>query len=95
VAKTTAADTAAAEEEWLRVTQRNGLLHFGAQPTIDMRPAASGVDIIVRYVTRAGGRLEMRNRLYREVVRLLQEPSEPAAPVSSPELANASADLDI
>jgi len=95
VAKTTAADTTAAEEEWLRVTQRNGLLHFGAQPTVDMRPAASGVDIIVRYVTRAGVRLEMRNRLYKEVVRLLQEPSEPAAPVLTPELANASADQDI
>lgn len=95
VAKTTAADTTAAEEEWLRVTQRNGLLHFGAQPTVDMRPASSGVDIIVRYVTRAGGRLEMRNRLYKEVVRLLQEPSQPASPGLTPELANASADLDI
>jgi len=37
-----------------------------------MRPAAGGgVDIVVRYVTRAGVRLETRNRLFGTVVELM------------------------
>jgi hypothetical protein len=36
-----------------------------------MQPAAGGVDIVVRYVTRAGVRLETRNRLYEMVVELM------------------------
>jgi hypothetical protein len=38
---------------------------------VDMRPAGSGVDIVVRYVTRAGVRLETRNRLFGAVVELM------------------------
>jgi hypothetical protein len=40
-----------------------------------MRPAAAGVDIVVRYVIRAGDRFEMRNRLYQSVINLLQNPA--------------------
>jgi hypothetical protein len=39
-----------------------------------MRPAPSGVDIVVRYVTRAGDRFDMRNRLYQSVIDLLHQP---------------------
>jgi hypothetical protein len=38
-----------------------------------MRPAASGIDIVVRYITRAGDRFDMRNRLYQSVIDLLQK----------------------
>jgi hypothetical protein len=43
---------------------------------VDMRPAASGIDIVVRYVTRAGERFEMRNRLYQTVIGLLHKEEE-------------------
>jgi hypothetical protein len=43
-----------------------------------MRPGASGIDIIVRYVTRASNRLEVRNRLYQSVIALLHKPVAPA-----------------
>jgi hypothetical protein len=39
-----------------------------------MRPAGSGVDILVRYVTRASDRLEVRNRLYERVIDVLHKP---------------------
>ena len=45
---------------------------FSATPSVDMRPAGEGVDIVVRYVTRAGVRLETRNRLFGTVVELMQ-----------------------
>jgi hypothetical protein len=41
-----------------------------------MRPAASGVDIVVRYVIRAGDRFETRNRLYQSVIDLLHKPDD-------------------
>jgi hypothetical protein len=48
-----------------------------------MRPAASGVDIVVRYVIRAGDRFEVRNRLYQSVIDLLHNPQANAAPQPS------------
>jgi hypothetical protein len=43
-----------------------------------MRPAGSGIDIVVRYVIRAGDRFEMRNRLYQSVINLLHKPEAKA-----------------
>jgi hypothetical protein len=47
-----------------------------------MRPAASGIDILVRYVTRAGDRFEMRNKLYQTVIELLHKPEGGQAEVA-------------
>jgi small-conductance mechanosensitive channel len=69
--KATAADAKMAEEELRRVTHEQGLAQFSATPSIDMRPAGAGVDIVVRYVTRAGVRLETRNRLFGTVLKLM------------------------
>ena len=74
VAKETEKDADLAEEEWKRETKQQALGHFSAAPSIDMRPASSGVDIIVRYVTRAGGRFELRNKLYQTVIDLMRKP---------------------
>jgi len=72
--KTTESDAKLAEEEWKRVTHEQGVPRFSAIPSVDMRPAdaGEGVDIVVRYVTRAGVRLETRNRLFEEVVELMR-----------------------
>jgi small-conductance mechanosensitive channel len=74
--KATEADAKMAEEEWKRVTHEEGLPRFSATPSIDMRPAGAGLDIVVRYVTRAGVRLETRNRLFGTVVGLMLEGRE-------------------
>jgi small-conductance mechanosensitive channel len=78
--KATEADAQMAEEEWKRVTKEQGSPQFSAKPSVDMRPAAGGgVDIVVRYVTRAGVRLETRNRLFGTVVELMLGAREVAA----------------
>jgi small-conductance mechanosensitive channel len=74
--KATEADAKMAEEEWKRVTHEVGAPQFSAAPSVDMRPAGAGVDIVVRYVTRAGVRLETRNRLFGAVVELMREERE-------------------
>ncbi len=82
VLKETEKDAALAEQEWQKTTGQNGLSQFKATPSVDMRPAASGVDIVVRYVIRAGDRFETRNRLYQSVIDLLHKPDEA---IQSPE----------
>jgi small-conductance mechanosensitive channel len=75
----TATDAKQAENEWQRSTGTHGLSHFTASPSVDMRPAASGVDVIVRYMTRASERFGMRNRLYQAVLDLLRKNEETVA----------------
>jgi hypothetical protein len=36
-----------------------------------MSPAGAGFDVVVRYITRAGARLDTRNRLFATVVELM------------------------
>ena len=40
------------------------------------RPAGAGVDIIIRYITRAGVRVETRNHLFAMIVVLMQGESK-------------------
>jgi small-conductance mechanosensitive channel len=75
VLKQTERDAKLAEQEWQTATRQNGLSQFKATPSVDMRPAASGVDIVVRYVIRAGDRFDVRNRLYQSVIDLLHKPA--------------------
>jgi small-conductance mechanosensitive channel len=79
VLKETEKDATLAEHEWQRVTKQSNLSQFSAAPAVDMRPAANGIDIVVRYVTRASGRFEMRNRLYQSVINLMR--GQPTAPM--------------
>jgi small-conductance mechanosensitive channel len=74
VVKETEQEARLAEEEWTRVTRKNDLSRFTADPAVSLRPGVYGIEIVVRYVTRASDRFEMRNRLYRCVIGLLQKP---------------------
>jgi small-conductance mechanosensitive channel len=67
-----------ADEEWKRVTHSSGLNQFTSEPAVDLRPNGVGIDIIVRYVTRASERFEIRTRLYECVINLLYKPVAPA-----------------
>jgi len=81
----TEADAKMAEAEWKRVTHEEGSPQFSAMPSVNLRPAGSGIDILVRYITRAGVRLEKRNHLFETVIDLMQDGSKKAAE-STPEL---------
>ncbi len=80
VEKETAKDTQMAEEEWKKAAKQNVLSHFTAKPSVDMRPSAAGVDVLVRYVTRASDRYEVRNRIYQSVINLMHEGEVSALP---------------
>ncbi|HEV2324087.1 MAG TPA: mechanosensitive ion channel domain-containing protein [Terracidiphilus sp.] len=67
-----------AEKEWKRGARANRLSRLSAAATVNLRPTASGIEIRLRYVTRAPERSEMRGRLYRHVIELLHQKQSPA-----------------
>jgi small-conductance mechanosensitive channel len=73
VLKETENDARQAEEEWKRVSRKQGLTQFTAATAVDMRPSGSGIDLIVRYITRASQRFEVRNHMYQLVIDLLHQ----------------------
>jgi small-conductance mechanosensitive channel len=79
VSEATAENARQAEQEWRRAGRGRGS-GISAQPGVAVRPAAAGVagvEIAVRYVTRASERYALRARLYQTVVGLLAQ--HPAA----------------
>src|SRR5579872_2127998 len=76
-----------AEEEWQRSTQREGMHSVSAAPAINLRPTTSGVEIHVRYITRAQERYITRTKLYQQIVALLHqgeiEPATDSRPVGA------------
>jgi hypothetical protein len=82
--KETEAEAHLAEEEWKRVSQRDGVNHFSAGLSVDLRPGAAGIDMVLHYVTRAAQRFEMRNRLYQRMIELLHKPLGAAGSITLP-----------
>ena len=50
---------------------------FTAVPAMSVRPTSAGIEVTVRYITRATERYEVRSRLYRALVDILQ-PKRPS-----------------
>jgi small-conductance mechanosensitive channel len=88
VLKETEKGAGLAEQEWQKTTHHNGLSQFTAAPSVDLRPAGAGVDLVIRYVIRASDRFEMRNRVYQSIIDLLHKQSDEAtASTANKELA--------
>jgi small-conductance mechanosensitive channel len=89
VQEETEKNASVAEQEWKRGTRDDGLSRFSATPVVNLRPSGSGIDIRVRYVTRASERFEVRNRLYQHVIDLLHKPDRPEQTAPTPAVGNA------
>jgi small-conductance mechanosensitive channel/uncharacterized membrane-anchored protein YhcB (DUF1043 family) len=71
VTEATADSANEAEQEWQMASRGQRGTTLSAKPGIAVRPAVGGVEIAVRYVTRASERYAMRARLYQAAVQLL------------------------
>jgi small-conductance mechanosensitive channel len=69
----TAASAGEAEAEWRRASKGQRDSNVSAEPAVAVRPTGGGVEITVRYVTRASERLAVRARLYQAAVQLLAQ----------------------
>ena len=76
----TKANVTAAEQEWQRSAKRYRAQPVSAAPAVSLRPTSSGIEVHVRYITRAGERHAMKTSLYQALVELLHgRQSDPAA----------------
>jgi len=89
VLEETEQDARLAEQEWKRVPRHSGMSQASASSSVDMRPAGTGVDVLIRYVTRASERLKVRNRLYERVIDVLYNPHVVISPSQPSKLAAA------
>jgi small-conductance mechanosensitive channel len=71
VEKETEANAASAEAEWQQASARYKVKTLSAVPGINVRPTAAGIEVHVRYITRAYERHESRKRLYTAVVEMM------------------------
>jgi small-conductance mechanosensitive channel len=72
-----------AEQEWGRASAARSVSGFSAAPAIDVRPGANGMHVVIRYVTRAQNRHQLRTRLYQAAAELLARPKDPAPAATS------------
>jgi small-conductance mechanosensitive channel len=62
-----------AEKEWKNAAHSRSVSTLSAAPAINLKPVSGGVEIAVRYITRASERYEMRSRLYKAAVNLISK----------------------
>jgi len=75
VERETEADSAQASEDWERVTKQYGAHNFSAKPAVNLRPTVNGLEVVVRYITRAPQRNAVKSKLFQVIVDLLHKPS--------------------
>jgi small-conductance mechanosensitive channel len=71
VTEQTQANVTAAEQEWQRAASKYRAQPVSAAPSVSLRPTSSGIEVHVRYITRAGERHATKTRLYQALVELL------------------------
>jgi small-conductance mechanosensitive channel len=83
VAEATADSVRQAEQEWQRAVPAQRGKVFSGTPGVNVKPVVGGVEIAVRYITRANERFLVRAKLYQAAVDLLgAAPSAPSAPAA-------------
>ncbi|HET8925172.1 MAG TPA: mechanosensitive ion channel domain-containing protein [Candidatus Acidoferrum sp.] len=71
VLEATAETAKQAEKEWKNAASSRDMKALSAAPAINLKPVVGGVEIAVRYITRAGERYQLRAKLYQAAVDLL------------------------
>lgn len=61
-----------AEQEWRRAAGSREVGAFQMSPAMSVKPAGGGIELSVRYITRASERYAMRTKLYQAIVELLE-----------------------
>ena len=78
VVQATADSSQQAEQEWQRAVPAQRGKSFSGTPGVNVKPVVGGVEISVRYITRANERYLVRAKLYQQAVDLLG--AKPASP---------------
>ena len=77
----TAVSADQAEKEWQHAAHSRSMRALSAAPAINVRPVSGGVEIAVRYITRANERYQLRSKLYQAAMNLISK-KDSLAPVT-------------
>ena len=77
VAEATAESAKQAEQEWQHAARSRDMRSLSAAPAINVKPVIGGIEIAVRYVTRANERYQLRAKLNQAAVDLLGQRGAP------------------
>jgi small-conductance mechanosensitive channel len=84
VAEATTETAKQAEQEWQKAASSRQMTALSAAPAINVKPVVGGVEIAVRYITKANERYQLRAKLYQAAVDLLGQkavsPAQDPAP---------------
>jgi small-conductance mechanosensitive channel len=80
VAEATTETAKQAEQEWKSAASSRQMTALTAAPAINVKPVIGGVEIAVRYITRANERYQLRAKLYQAAVDLLGGKNIPQPP---------------
>jgi len=78
VEEETRANASKAEAEWQQATAKYHVQPLSAKPGMNVVPTSSGIEVHIRYITRAYERHETRKRLYEAVVEMMHGKRETA-----------------
>jgi small-conductance mechanosensitive channel len=84
VTEATAESARQAEQEWQRAVPTQRGKTFSGTPGVSVKPVVGGVEIAVRYITRAHERFQLRAALYQAAVHLLGQKAVKAAGAAQP-----------
>jgi small-conductance mechanosensitive channel len=73
VLEATAESAGQAEKEWQNAAHSRNMRALSAAPAINVRPVSGGVEIAVRYITRAHERYKLRSKLYQAAMDLISQ----------------------
>jgi small-conductance mechanosensitive channel len=71
VVEATRESGALAEAEWRRSTRSREMSAFSVAPAISVKPVVGGIELAVRYITKANERYQLRAKLYQTAVEML------------------------
>jgi small-conductance mechanosensitive channel len=71
----TDADSIQAAQDWERVASHYGARSFSSKPAVNLRPSINGLEVVVRYITRAPQRNAVKSKLFQLIVDLLHKPA--------------------
>jgi small-conductance mechanosensitive channel len=73
VLEATAESAGQAEKEWQHAAHSRNMRALSAAPAINVKPVSGGVEIAVRYITRASERYQLRSKLYQSAMNLISK----------------------
>ena len=73
VLEATAESAGQAEKEWQHAAHSRSMRALSAAPAINVKPVSGGVEIAVRYITRANERYQLRAKLYQAAMNLISK----------------------